>query len=197
MSGPDEPVDLGKQGAHRPDEPAAGSGYPPPGYAPPGYPAAGYPPPGYPPPGYAPPGYPAAGYPPPGYPAAGYAPPGYPPPGYPAAGYPTQPAGGYAYSPPPYANPGQPGWAPLPKPTGWLVVSWLFLWPLGLYSLLSAWQNIDPAYFAGDLPRAQYQAGRVRKHGIIALCVGLGWIVLFIVVVSVSASVSTSYSFTP
>ena len=80
------------------------------------------------------------------------------------------------------------------KPTGWFVVNWLFFWPLAIYSLVSAWGNIDRALFAGDVAGAQYQAGRVRKFGIIALCIGVAWIALWIILATVVASSTNCYS---
>ena len=77
------------------------------------------------------------------------------------------------------------------KPTGWFVVNWLFFWPLAIYSLVSAWGNIDRALFAGDVQGAQYQADRVKKFGIIALCIGIVIIVLDIAVVASTGSSST------
>ncbi|WP_375503975.1 CD225/dispanin family protein [uncultured Jatrophihabitans sp.] len=120
-----------------------------------------------------------------------------PPPGYGQAPPP-------AYGQPPYAQYGQPpygqygqapyGFAAVQKPTGWFVVNWLFFWPLAIYSLTSAWGNIDRALFVGDINGAQYQANRVKKFGIIALCIGIGWIALWLViVVAVGASTSASY----
>jgi interferon-induced transmembrane protein len=131
------------------------------------------------------PGQPAYGYPPPpnaaqayGYPQAQGQPPygqqqqsyGQPPYGQPPYGPPPNPYGGH------YLNAVQ-------KPTGWFIVNWLFLWPLAIYSLVSAWGNIDRALFAGDVAGAQYQANRVRKFGIIALCIGIVWIALWIIIV--------------
>ena len=80
------------------------------------------------------------------------------------------------------------------KPVGWFIVNWLFLWPLAIYSLVSAWQNIDRALWAGDVRGAQHQADRVKKFGIIALCIGLGWIVLVVVLeVVLFASATVTY----
>lgn len=98
--------------------------------------------------------------------------------------YPQQPYGqGY---PQPYGAAGA-----VQKPTGWFVVNWLFFWPLAIYSLVSAWQNIDPALFRGDIAGAQYQADRVRKFGIIALCVWGGLMVFYFVVIVALVGSST------
>lgn len=79
--------------------------------------------------------------------------------GYAQQGYPMP--GQYA----PQAGYGQPsGVQPFSKPTGWLIVNWLFFWPLAIYSLTSAWGNIDRALFAGDMAGAQYQSDRVKKY---------------------------------
>jgi hypothetical protein len=102
--------------------------------------------------GYQPGGYP----PPPGYPPA------YPPPGYPPAGY------GY---PPMAVN----------KHTGWFVVNWIFLWPLAIYSLVAHWTNIDRDLYFGNVAGAQRHAAAVRKCGIIALCISVGLLVLYLI----------------
>jgi hypothetical protein len=132
---------------------------------------------------YGSPGYgqqpPPPGYgPPPGYAAAP------PPPGYAQPYPPQQPPPGYG-APNPYA---QQYAASFQKPTGWFVVNWLFFWPLAIYSLTSAWGNIDRALFAGDLNGAKFHADRVKKFGIISLCIGLGWIVLVIILVAAAGS---------
>lgn len=98
---------------------------------------------------------------------------------------------GYGAPPNPYGNQYLNS---VQKPTGWFIVNWLFLWPLAIYSLTSAWQNIDRALFAGDVRGAQFQADRVKKFGIIALCVGIGWITLWIIIaVAVGSSVNNCY----
>ena len=130
-------------------------------------------------PGYGQPGYGQAPNGQPGYPAAGYPQPGYPPAGYPPPGYP--PAG---YGQPMYAQPMYPP-APIAKPTGWFIVNWLFFWPTAIYSLVSHWNKIDPAAYAGDLVTAGFHAGKVRKHGIIALCIFGGIMVFYIIIFAV------------
>lgn len=109
-------------------------------------------------------------------------------PGYGQQQYGQQPYG-QQYPPGGYAG------GAVRKPTGWFVVNWLFFWPLAIYSLVSAWGNIDRALFAGDVQGAQYHANRVKKFGIIALCIGIAWIVLWIVLVAVVASNTCTDSF--
>jgi hypothetical protein len=112
---------------------------------------------------------------------------------YPQQPYPGQPYGG-APGYPPYGSP-QGAYAAMvnfPKPTGWFIVTWLFLWPLAIYSLVSAWSNIDRALLVGDYAGAQYQAGRVRKFGIISLCVSIGIYVLMFTLFFVVFAASTS-----
>jgi hypothetical protein len=128
-----------------------------------------------------------------GPPPAGPPPYGYQQPGQAPQGYLQQPAYG-----PPQGNPYGAQYNAVqqfPKPTGWFVVNWLFFWPLAIYSLTSAWGNIDRALFAGDLAGAQFQANRVKKFGIIALCIGAGWILLWIIIAaSVASSTCSTYS---
>jgi hypothetical protein len=123
--------------------------------------------------------YPSQQYPGQQYPGQGYPPPGYgPPPGYPAYG----------------AQQAYAAMVNFPKPTGWFIVTWIFLWPLAIYSLVSAWSNIDRALLVGDYAGAQYQAGRVRKFGIISLCVSIGIYVLMFVLFFVVFATATSTS---
>jgi hypothetical protein len=141
------------------------------------------------------PGAGSYGQPPYGQP--GYGPYGQPPYGQPGYGPYGQPPYGQApYGQAPYGQPGYGGYPPpmygrpnpyanaVVKPLGWFIVNWLFLWPLAIYSLVSAWQNIDPALYAGDVDTARFHADRVRKFGIIALCVGIASAVLWIVLVA-------------
>lgn len=100
---------------------------------------------------------------------------------YGSAGF-GNPGGGYGGAPYPGA---------VQKPTGWFVVNWLFFWPLAIYSLTSAWGNIDRALFAGDIAGAQYQADRVKKFGIIALCIGIAWSALWIVFIVAAGTTAT------
>ena len=113
-------------------------------------------------------------------------------------GYGQPPFGQQGYGQPPfgqpgYGNPGYGGYgAAVSKPTGWFVVNWLFFWPLAIYSLVSAWGTIDAALYAGDVAGAQYQANRVKKFGIIALCIGAAWIALWFILVIVAATSASS-----
>ncbi|WP_370054778.1 hypothetical protein [Leifsonia sp. EB41] len=68
-------------------------------------------------------------------------------------------------------------------------MNWLFFWPLALYSLLSAWNRIDPAVRVGEIAEAQRQVRRVRTFGIIGLCVGCASFVLSVVLLPMVASV--------
>jgi hypothetical protein len=89
-----------------------------------------------------------------------------------------------SYPPMSYALPmhGRPVWSPrIRKPTGWFIVNWLFFWPTAIYSLVAHWNNIDPAAYAGDIGRAQFHTAKVRKLGIIALCIFGGIVVLYLI----------------
>lgn len=59
------------------------------------------------------------------------------------------------------------------KPTGWLLVNWVFFWPSAIYSLVAHWEKIDPAIHAGNLFDARTHAAKVRTIGITALWIGL------------------------
>jgi hypothetical protein len=95
-----------------------------------------------------------------------------------------------AYPPGQYP-PGYLPYAPIAvrKPTGWFVVNWLFFWPLALYSLLAAWNKIDPAVRIGAFADAQRQVQRVRTFGIIGLSVGCAAFVLSVALLPVVASI--------
>lgn len=141
----------------------------------------------------------------------------YPPPGYAAQPqYGQQPYGqqqSAQYGQPQYGQPypGQP-YPPQPypayppygvqKPTGWFIVNWLFFWPTAIYSLVTHWNNIDKDLYYGNLEGARRHAAGVRRHGIIALCISLGLIVLWLILavtllatVGHCVSTSTSNSF--
>ena len=116
---------------------------------------------------------------------------------YPGQPYPGQPYPGQPYPPQPY-GPGYPPYA-VQKPTGWFIVNWLFFWPTAIYSLVTHWNNIDRDLYYGNLDGARKHADGVRRHGIIALCISLGLIVLWIILAvtllaSVGHCVSTSTS---
>ncbi|GAB2455434.1 CD225/dispanin family protein [Jatrophihabitans fulvus] len=91
-----------------------------------------------------------------------------------------------------YGQPyGNPAVGAVQKPTGWFVVNWLFFWPLAIYSLVSAWQNIDPALFRGDVATAQHHANRVKKFGQIALAIAIAiWLFYIILFVAVLSSIN-------
>jgi len=104
--------------------------------------------------------------PPPPY-GAPYPPPfgAYPPAGYPPSGYPA----GY----------GQPAGA---KPTGnlgWAIAAVVFFWPLAIAAFIS-YGKVDELWYRGDWAGAQQASESVKRYGIIALCIGLGFLVLFI-----------------
>lgn len=145
---------------------------------------------------------PQSAYPPPGYqpgaqqspydqsgqqPYGQYPPPPYGQYGQPYGQYPPPPYGQYPYGAPPY---GQPPY--VNRHLGWLIVTWLFFWPLGIYSLVSAYLKVDPALYAGNVPEAQRQAGRVKTFGIVALCIGIAWLVIVIVISASAANVASS-----
>jgi hypothetical protein len=83
----------------------------------------------------------------------------------------------YGYEQPAYGRYGQP----VPKPTGWFIVNWLFFWPLAIYSLVAHWNNIDRDAYMGNIDGARAHAASVRKLGIIALCIGIAWIALVVI----------------
>jgi hypothetical protein len=92
-----------------------------------------------------------------------------------------QPYGQQQYQQP-YGYPQPYGYAPpVQKPIGWFIVNWLFFWPSAIWSLVKHWNEIDRAAYTGDVPAAQRHAEAVKRLGIWALCIGIAWIVLAIV----------------
>jgi hypothetical protein len=136
-----------------------------------------------------PPGYGQQPYGQPGYGQPGYGQPGYGQPGYGQPGY-GQP-GGQPYGQPGYGQPYSYG-PPVAKPTGWFIVNWLFFWPTAIYSLVTHWNNIDRDLYAGNIAGAQAHAAAAKKHGIAALCIGLGLAVLMIILEIVVFSVASN-----
>jgi hypothetical protein len=126
--------------------------------------------------GYGAPDYP----PPPGY--------GYPPPGY---GYPPP----YGYGPPPgYGPPGYgppPGNGPPPGHLGWAIVAVLLFWPLAIPAFIN-YGKVESCFYRGDVAGAIRASASVKKFGVIAMCIGIAFVVLWIILfVAVFATVHT------
>jgi hypothetical protein len=122
-------------------------------------------------------GYPQQGYPQQGYPQQGYPQQGYPQPGYPAQGYP----------PPGY---GAPGYGPPPGNLGWAIAAIFLFWPLAIPAFIN-YGRVESSWYRGDPAGAQLASANVRKFGIIALCIGIALIVIWIIVsVAVVSSVN-------
>ncbi|MDT4976805.1 MAG: hypothetical protein QOG98_2563 [Pseudonocardiales bacterium] len=152
-------------------------GSPQQGYPQQGYPAQGYPQQDDPQQAYAQQGYPQQGYAQQGYPQQGYPQPGYPQPGYPAQGYP----------PPGY---GAPGYGPPPGNLGWAIAAIFLFWPLAIPAFIN-YGRVESSWYRGDPAGAQLASANVRKFGIIALCIGIALIVIWIIVsVAVVSSVN-------
>jgi hypothetical protein len=94
-----------------------------------------------------------------------------------------QPYGQQQYGQQPYGYPQQQyGYGPpVQKPTGWFIVNWLFFWPTAIWSLVKHWSEIDRSAYAGDVASAQRHAEAVKRLGIWALCIGIAWIVVVII----------------
>ena len=125
----------------------------------------------------------------PGYPQSPQYGPGYGQPGYGQPGY-GQP--GYGQPPPQYGyGYGYPQQQP-PSAVGWVVVGFIFFWPLGIASLL-AQTKISPAWYAGDRAGAEHFAAQARTRGKIALGIGIAFFVLWIIfAVTVFSTVSVN-----
>jgi hypothetical protein len=104
--------------------------------------------------------------------------------------YPQQPYGQQPYGQPQYGQqpyPQQPyGYAPQPngaKPSAvaWVVVGFLFFWPLGIASLVFQ-LKIGPAWNIGDVTGAQAAASTARKCGLASLIIGIVLVALTIAV---------------
>lgn len=106
-----------------------------------------------------------------------------PPPGY--APPPSQPPFGYQY-PGQYGYPQQPTYPPpgavVPSAVGWVIVAFLFFWPLGIGAVINQ-TKISPAYYAGDFAGAENARRKAANFGKWALGIGIVWgvlVVLFI-----------------
>jgi hypothetical protein len=117
---------------------------------------------------------------------------GYPQPGYPQLGYQQ----GYAhqgYPPPPgYGAPGYgaPGYGPPPGNLGWAIAAIFLFWPLAIPAFIN-YGRVEGAWYRGDPAGAQLASANVKKFGVIALCIGIALIVIWIIVtVAVVSSVN-------
>ena len=113
------------------------------------------------------------------------APPGYGPPHPEPGGYPA-PAPGFqapasGYPAPGYAAPGGygPGGQP-PSAVAWVIIGFIFFWPVGIAALLSS-LKVSPAWYAGDHAGAQRYADQTKTRGKIALFLGIALTVLYVV----------------
>ncbi|QBJ97691.1 CD225/dispanin family protein [Rhodococcus sp. ABRD24] len=90
--------------------------------------------------------------------------------------YPSAPQ--YSAGPTPAQYGGTP---PLPPSNaGWAVAAILFFWPVA-FAAFNHLHSILPKWSMGDYQGAQYASDRVKTLGKIALGVGIGLIVLFII----------------
>jgi hypothetical protein len=158
-----------------------------PGTQPPPYASSPY---GAPPYGSQPPGSQPPGSQPPGSQPPGSQPPGSQP-------YGSQPYGSqqpYGYQPygtpyPPYGSQYAPSGQPPPGHLGWAITAILFFWPLAIAAFIN-YSRVESRWYRGDPAGAQQASDAVKRYGIIALCVGLAIMVLYIILFA-SAFVST------
>jgi hypothetical protein len=97
--------------------------------------------------------------------------------GYPQAGF-QQPYG--------YMPMAQPAGNPPPDHLAWAIVAILFFWPLAIAAFIQR-NKIQPAWMMGDVATATKASNDTKKYGIIALCIGLVWIAL-VIILSVTAA---------
>ena len=76
----------------------------------------------------------------------------------------------------------------MPNPLGWLIVAWLFFWPLGIWATVGPFVKIAPAWFHGDTSGADAHAKKVKTIAIVALVVGIVLFVGLVVLIAVAAS---------
>jgi hypothetical protein len=108
------------------------------------------------------------------------APPYGTPPGYPPYGAPY----------PPYASQYGPPGQPPPGHLGWAVTAVIFFWPLAIAAFIN-YGRVESRWYRGDVVGAQQASEAVKRYGIIALCVGLAIIVLYIALFAAVFSTGT------
>jgi hypothetical protein len=131
---------------------------------------------------------PAPGTQPPPYASQPY---GTPPPG--SQPYASQPYGYPPYQPqyPPYGSPYGPAGQPPPGHLGWAIVAILFFWPLAIAAFIN-YGRVESRWYRGDIAGAQQASEAVKRYGVIALCIGLAIVVLYIIVFAAAFSTTST-----
>jgi hypothetical protein len=101
-------------------------------------------------------------------------------------GYPTYPPQYPPYGSP-YGPPGQPPSGHL----GWAITAIIFFWPLAIAAFIN-YSRVEGRWYRGDFAGAQQASDAVKRYGVIALCVGLAIIVLYIILFAVAFSTTST-----
>lgn len=107
-------------------------------------------------------------------PYGGYQQPGYPPQGY----------GPYG---------GRPMGSPPPGHLGWAITAVIFFWPLAIAAFIN-YSRVESAWFRGDVDASMRASAAVKRYGVIALCIGLAIVVLYIGLFAAVFSVGSGHS---
>jgi hypothetical protein len=101
--------------------------------------------------------------------------------------------GGY---PPPYGSPyppayGQPAGTPPPGHLGWAITAVVFFWPLAIAAFIN-YSRVESLWYRGDWAGSQRASDSVKRFGVIALCIGLAIVVLYIALFATVVGAGTS-----
>jgi hypothetical protein len=74
------------------------------------------------------------------------------------------------------------------------VTAVIFFWPLAIASFIN-YARVESLWYRGDVAGSQRASDAVKRYGVIALCVGLAIIVLYIILAAAVLSGSTTSTF--
>lgn len=108
--------------------------------------------------------------------------------------YGSQPYGYQPYGYQPYGTPqaqyGPPGQPP-PGHLGWAITAIIFFWPLAIAAFIN-YARVESRWYRGDAYGAEQASQAVKRYGVIALCVGLAIMVLYIIMFAAVFSTSST-----
>jgi hypothetical protein len=107
--------------------------------------------------------------------------------------YSQQPYGQYGQGYAPYQQQGygRPVGPPPPGHLGWAIVALLFFWPLAIAAFIN-YSRVESSWYRGDVDASLRASAAVKRYGVIALCVGLAIVVLWVVLAATLVSTGSS-----